>query len=139
MYAAPPVATQGDEAALEYLYDSEVETRVAEVKKMYDQDIQEYIALKDAGVDGATAKTLVGLRVSSSLLTLISLMRMRRRTYEKRFLHKILRIGLILRMRRLRSRLRLLYLLVRIRTRLRRLSLTSRSSLRVLSTLRSRL
>ena len=29
---------------------------------MYDQDIQEYIALKDAGVDGATAKTLVGLK-----------------------------------------------------------------------------
>ena len=56
------VEEQGDEAALEYLYDSEVETRVAEVKKMYDQDIQEYIALKDAGVDGATAKTLVGLK-----------------------------------------------------------------------------
>ena len=53
------VKEEGEEAGLEYLYDSEVEARVEEVKKMYEDDIKEYIALKDSGIDSGKALELV--------------------------------------------------------------------------------
>jgi len=53
------VDENGDEDALEFLYNSEVESRVQEIKKMYDADMQEYMELKDYGVDSDTAHKLV--------------------------------------------------------------------------------
>jgi len=63
------VKEEGDEAALEYLYDNEVEARVAEFKKMYEADIQEYIDLKDVGVDANTAKKLVASKSAFDVIT----------------------------------------------------------------------
>ena len=53
------VEENGDEDALEFLYNSEVESRVEEIKKMYDDDMQEYIELKDYGMDSLTAGKLI--------------------------------------------------------------------------------
>lgn len=55
------IAEQGEEGALEYLYSSEVETRIDEVKNMYSNDrkeILDYIEMKDAGIDADVAKNL---------------------------------------------------------------------------------
>lgn len=67
------VEEEGDEAALEILYENEVEARVAEVRKMYEADIQEYIDLKDAGVDGNTAKKLVASKSAFDNITVAQL------------------------------------------------------------------
>lgn len=56
------VEENGDESALEYLFNSELETRLDELKKTYDEDQREYIDLKDAGVDASTAKDLVKMK-----------------------------------------------------------------------------
>lgn len=66
---AEMVKEEGDEVALEYLYDNEVEARVAEFKKMYEADIQEYIDLKDVGVDANTAKKLVASKSAFDAIT----------------------------------------------------------------------
>lgn len=48
-----------EEEALEYLFSSEVNRRVEEVKSSYDDDIQEYLLLRDYGVPPEKAMTLV--------------------------------------------------------------------------------
>lgn len=63
------VKEEGEEAGLEYLYDSEVEARVEEVKKMYEDDIKEYIALKDSGIDSGKALELVTAKTAFENIT----------------------------------------------------------------------
>ena len=63
------VKEEGEEAGLEYLYDSEVEARVEEVKKMYEDDIKEYIELKDSGLDSAKALQLVTAKTAFENIT----------------------------------------------------------------------
>ena len=63
------VKEEGEEAGLEYLYDSEVEARVEEVKKMYEDDIKEYIALKDSGIDSGKALELVSAKTAFENIT----------------------------------------------------------------------
>lgn len=63
------VQEEGEEAGLEYLYDSEVESRVEEVKKMYEADIKEYIELKDSGLDSAKALQLVSAKTAFENIT----------------------------------------------------------------------
>lgn len=63
------VKEEGEEAGLEYLYDSEVESRVEEVKKMYEADIKEYIELKDSGLDSAKALQLVTAKTAFENIT----------------------------------------------------------------------
>jgi len=52
------VKENGDDAGLEYLYNTEVETRVESIKSMYEQDVKDYIEFRDAGISPETAKTL---------------------------------------------------------------------------------
>ena len=63
------VKEEGEEAGLEYLYDSEVEARVEEVKKMYEDDIKEYITLKDSGIDSGKALELVTAKTAFENIT----------------------------------------------------------------------
>ena len=63
------VKEEGEEAGLEYLYDSEVEARVEEVKKMYEDDIKEYITLKDSGIDSSKALELVTAKTAFENIT----------------------------------------------------------------------
>jgi hypothetical protein len=63
------VKEEGEEAGLEYLYDSEVEARVEEVKKMYEDDIKEYITLKDSGIDSSKALELVSAKTAFENIT----------------------------------------------------------------------
>ena len=66
------IKEQGEEGALEFLYDNEVETRLNEVKQMYAQDraeILEYIELKDAGLDADTAKRLASSKAAFEGIT----------------------------------------------------------------------
>lgn len=63
------VKEEGEEAGLEYLYDSEVEARVEEVKKMYEDDIKEYIALKDLNIDSSKALELVSAKTAFENIT----------------------------------------------------------------------
>lgn len=63
------VQEEGEEAGLEYLYDSEVEARVEEVKKMYEDDIKEYITLKDSGIDSSKALELVSAKTAFENIT----------------------------------------------------------------------
>lgn len=63
------VQEEGEEAGLEYLYDSEVESRVEEVKKMYEDDIKEYITLKDSGIDSSKALELVSAKTAFENIT----------------------------------------------------------------------
>lgn len=63
------VQEEGEEAGLEYLYDSEVESRVEEVKKMYEADIKEYIELKDSGLDSTKALQLVTAKTAFENIT----------------------------------------------------------------------
>ena len=63
------VKEEGEEAGLEYLYDSEVEARVEEVKKIYEDDIKEYIALKDLNIDSSKALELVSAKTAFENIT----------------------------------------------------------------------
>ncbi len=49
----------GDEEALEYLFNAEVENRLNEIKSSYDDDIKEYLELRDYGVSSENAAKLV--------------------------------------------------------------------------------
>lgn len=53
------VSEGNEEDALEYLFSSEVNKRVEEIKNSYDDDIQEYLLLRDYGVSPEKAMTLV--------------------------------------------------------------------------------
>ena len=63
------IEEQGDEAALEYLYDNEIEFRAEEVKKQYAEDAQEYMSLKDADIDPQTAAKLVSTKFAFNKVT----------------------------------------------------------------------
>lgn len=52
------VKENGDDAGIEYLYNTEVESRIDAVKNMYEQDVKDYIEFRDAGIDPDKAKTL---------------------------------------------------------------------------------
>lgn len=52
----------GDENSLEYLFNSELEARVEEIKNTYADDMKEYVELKDAGINGNLAQQLVSLK-----------------------------------------------------------------------------
>jgi len=49
----------GEEAAFEYIFNKEVENRVTEIKSVYEDDVQEYISLRDYGIPADTAAKLV--------------------------------------------------------------------------------
>lgn len=53
------VSNGEEEEAFEYLFSSEVNKRVEEIKNTYDDDIQEYLLLRDYGVSPEKAMTLV--------------------------------------------------------------------------------
>ena len=44
------VKEDGEEAAFEFIFNKEVESRVEQIKSVYEDDVQEYIALRDFGV-----------------------------------------------------------------------------------------
>lgn len=53
------VKEDGEEAAFEFIFNKEVESRVEQIKSVYEDDVQEYIALRDFGVNPEVAAKLV--------------------------------------------------------------------------------